>query len=89
MILCRRSFPDILANAEVVKIAETLKRTPAQVLLRNLVQRGILVIPKSTNAGRLRQNFELSDFELSPEQMATIRSLDANERFCDFGFFKG
>lgn len=78
-----------MSNPEVVKIADRLQRTPAQVLLRNLLQRDIIIIPKSTNADRLRENFSLNDFELSDADMETLKSLDRNFRICDFSFFKG
>lgn len=78
-----------MSNPEVVKIADRLQRTPAQVLLRNLLQRDIIIIPKSTNADRLRENFSLNDFELSDADMETLKSLDKNFRICDFSFFKG
>lgn len=78
-----------MSNPEVVKIADRLQRTPAQVLLRNLLQRDIIIIPKSTNAERLRENFSLNDFELSDADMETLKSLNKNFRICDFSFFKG
>lgn len=84
-----RSLPDLLANPEVLKIAEKVGKTPAQVLLRNLLQRDISIIPKSTNADRLKENFSVTDFELSDEDMETLQSLDKNFRICDFSFFKG
>lgn len=78
-----------MSNPEVVKIADRLQRTPAQVLLRNLLQRDIIIIPKSTNADRLRENFNLNDFELSEADMETLKALNKNFRICDFSFFKG
>lgn len=85
----RRTLPDIMSNPEVVKIADRLGRTPAQVLLRQLFQRDILVIPKSTNADRLRENFNITDFALTQDDMETLQSMDKNFRICDFSFFKG
>lgn len=58
-------------------------------LLRQLFQRDILIIPKSTNPDRLRENFNITDFELSTEDMETLKSMDKNFRICDFSFFKG
>lgn len=78
-----------MANPEVISIAERLKKSPAQVLLRQLVQRGIVIIPKSTNAERLRDNFNIVDFELTDADMQLLKTLDKNFRICDFGFFKG
>lgn len=89
MNFLRRSLPDILANPEVLKIAERVKRSPAQVVLRNLLQRGVVVIPKSTNPERLRENFAVTDFELSENDMRTLKGLDRNFRICDCSFFRG
>ncbi|KAF6028852.1 hypothetical protein EB796_012837 [Bugula neritina] len=55
-----------LKDPIVVKIAERLSKTPAQVLLRYLVQRGVIVLPKSVTQSRIESNFQLSDYlELS------------------------
>lgn len=85
----RRNLPDLMENPEVTKIAERLNKTPAQILLKWILQRGIAAIPKSTNPGRLRQNLDLFNFELTDGEMATLKGLDAGIRVCDFGFFKG
>jgi diketogulonate reductase-like aldo/keto reductase len=46
-------------NPTVLKIAKQHAKTPAQILLRHIVQRGIAVIPKSTNPERIRQNLQV------------------------------
>ncbi len=51
-------------------------RTPAQVLLRWCIERGIPAIPKSTHRERLAENAELFDFALSVEDIATLDALD-------------
>ena len=53
-----------LDDAEVGRIAERLGRTPAQVLIRWAVQRGVIVLPKSTHRERIEQNAAVFDFEL-------------------------
>jgi diketogulonate reductase-like aldo/keto reductase len=50
---------DPLTDPVVVKIAEHHKKTAAQVLLRHCMQRDIVVIPKSTNPGRIKENFQV------------------------------
>ena len=70
----------VLDDPAVVAIAETLDRTPAQVVLRWHVQRGDVVFPKSVTRERVEQNFALFDFELDQGQMATISGLDRGER---------
>lgn len=69
-------------------IAEEVGRSPAQVLLRWAIERQLVVIPKTTNPERLRENIALFDFQLSPEQVASISALNQNRRFndpADFG----
>lgn len=84
-----RSIPDLMENPEVVRIAKSLGKTPAQILLRHLLQRGVAAIPKSTNADRLKLNIELFDFVISEKDMVVLGDLDADIRVCDFAFFKG
>ena len=61
-------------------IAEKLGKSPAQVTLRWHLQRGDVVFPKSVNPGRIKENFELFDFELDQADMAAIAGLDRGER---------
>lgn len=78
-----------MENPEVLKIAEKYGKTPAQVLLRFLVQNKVTPIPKSTNPGRLRENLDVFDFALTGKEMEVLRKEDRNIRVCDFGFFPG
>lgn len=55
--------------------ADVEKWTP-QVILRFLVQRGIIAIPKSVHENRIVENIDIFDFELDSEDMATISSMD-------------
>ena len=54
-------------------------KTVAQTALRFLIQRGIVVIPKSTHAERMAENFDVFDFELSAEDIHSIAVLDRKE----------
>ncbi len=65
-----------LNDPEVAQVAERLQRTAAQVLLRWCIQRGTIVLAKSTHRERLEQNARLFDFELSAEDMAALDALD-------------
>jgi len=65
-----------LNNGTVRKVARRVGRTPAQVLLRWCVQRDLVVIPKSTHEERIRENAQIFDFTLSPQDMAELDALD-------------
>jgi 2,5-diketo-D-gluconate reductase A len=69
----------VLDDPAVTEIAERLGRTPAQVVLRWHIERGSIVFPKSTTPERIRENFELFDFELQPGDAERIESLDRGE----------
>ncbi len=65
-----------LGDPVVQEIADSLGRTPAQVLLRWCVERNIPVIPKSTHRARIEENAQIFDFSLSSEQMSALDGLD-------------
>ncbi len=70
---------EVLDDPALVGIAERLKRTPAQVVLRWHIERGNIVFPKSVTPNRIRENFEIFDFELEPEDLERIDGLDRGE----------
>jgi 2,5-diketo-D-gluconate reductase A len=69
----------VLEDPTITAIADGLGRTPAQVVLRWHVQRGDIVFPKSVTPSRMRENFELFDFELEQGDMEAITTLDKGE----------
>ena len=71
----------LVKNPVVLEIAEAVKKTPAQVLLRFEIERGIVCIPKSTHEGRIKENIDVFDFELSDEQTENLLKLDCKFRF--------
>jgi 2,5-diketo-D-gluconate reductase A len=71
---------DLLVNETIAAVAARHDRTPAQAILRWHLQLGNVVIPKSVTPARIRENFELFDFELSDEDMAEIAALDVGQR---------
>lgn len=82
-------FPDLLGHPVVQSIAETHNKTTAQVLLRHLVQENIIVIPKSASPERIKANFQIYDFELNPDEISALNTLDKEARIFSFLFFKG
>ena len=67
---------NIFRNEVLVSIAEKHGKTVAQVILRWLTQRNIIVIPKSVRKDRMVENFDIFTFELTQEDMDAIRQLD-------------
>ena len=67
---------DIFKNALLHSIANEHHKTVAQIILRWLTQRSVVAIPKSVRRERIEENFNVFDFDLTPENMAAIASLD-------------
>ncbi|TKH11106.1 aldo/keto reductase, partial [Peribacillus simplex] len=70
---------DMFGNEVLVSIAKKHNKSVAQVILRWLTQRGIVVIPKSVHKERIIENFHIFDIELSQDDMETIATLDTKE----------
>jgi len=77
----REDTPTLLKEEKVIQIAEDVGKTPAQVLLRWAIQKGVTVIPKSVRESRIEENSQIFDFELSSEQMQALDSLNRSYRF--------
>jgi 2,5-diketo-D-gluconate reductase A len=71
---------ELLGEETIVRIAERREKSPAQVILRWHLQLGNVVIPKSVTPARIRENFDVFDFDLSDEEMAQIARLDSGSR---------
>ena len=71
---------EVLSDPAIEAVAREVGRTPAQVVLRWHIQRGDIIFPKSKTEARVRENFELFDFELDGPAMASISSLDKGEK---------
>ncbi|HET9102579.1 MAG TPA: aldo/keto reductase [Solirubrobacteraceae bacterium] len=69
----------VLDDQVITEIAERVGKSTAQVTLRWHIQHGYIVFPKSTTPERIRENFELFDFELTGEDMAALDALDKGE----------
>jgi diketogulonate reductase-like aldo/keto reductase len=71
---------DPLKAPAIANLAKKFGKSPAQVTLRWHLQNGVAAIPKSFNRGRIAENFDIFDFELSAEDTAAITALDTGER---------
>ncbi len=69
-----------ITDERICEIAGKHRKTEAQVILRWHIQKGVVVIPKSANPDRMRQNIDVFDFELTDVDMAVIDSLDCGRR---------
>ena len=67
---------DIFTHPLLADIGAAYGKTPAQVALRFLVQCGICPLPKSGHKNRMRENIDIFDFSLSPDELISLRSLD-------------
>ena len=70
---------EMFGEPTVLSLAEKYGKTPAQVLLRFLTQKGIAVIPRSTRPEHIRENLALFDFALTASEMAALSALDRKE----------
>ncbi|MEO7933128.1 MAG: aldo/keto reductase [Chthoniobacterales bacterium] len=66
---------------ELRAIADAHGKSPSQIVLRWDLQQGVVTIPKSSNAGRIQENTDLYDFELSSSEMEAISALNCGKRF--------
>lgn len=70
---------DVFRNPVLVKLAEKYGKTTGQIMLRWLLQRDIVVIPKSTHKERMEENLNVFDFTLAKEDMEIIKALDTGK----------
>jgi 2,5-diketo-D-gluconate reductase A len=70
---------DVLEDRTIAQIATVHGKSPAQVTIRWHLEQGLIAIPRSIHAERLKENFDVFDFELSEEEMRQIAGLDKGE----------
>ncbi|EFO82765.1 hypothetical protein CRE_00547 [Caenorhabditis remanei] len=81
--------PSDLEDKNVVALAEKNKKTPAQVLLRYALDRGLAIIPKSVNISRIEENFNVFDFTISQEGIAKLEESKISQRLFLQDFMAG
>lgn len=69
----------MFSEPAVLALAQKYGKTPAQIMLRFLTQRGVAVIPRSEQPEHIKENFELFDFRLTADETAQLCALDKNE----------
>lgn len=80
----------VLQDPDLASVAERHHKTPAQVVIRWVMQKGVVALVKSTHENRIRENFDVFDFELSEEDMKLIDAIKSTARIgaepdeCDF-----
>ena len=70
---------NLFSNETLTKTGNSHGKSVAQIALRWLIQRGVIIIPKSVHIERMKQNLDIFDFELSDEEMAEIATLDTGK----------
>ena len=73
----------IINNSTVLNIAQKHHKTASQVILRYLIDIGVVPIPKSFNRDRILNNVRIFDFKLSENEVEQMNGLNRNERICD------
>jgi len=76
-----------LQDPAVLELSKKYNVTPAQVLIRWSIDKGHIVIPKSTNAARIKENFNVFGFQLTDPEVEKLSLLDRKYRSCDLGMF--
>ena len=70
-------------DPRLVSLGEKYGKTPAQIILRWAVQQGISTIPKSENPARIKENFDIFNFELSDMDLHILNNLNEDFRIVD------
>jgi diketogulonate reductase-like aldo/keto reductase len=71
---------EIMEDHQISEIADKHSVTPAQVIIRWHLQNGLIVIPKSVHADRIKENFNVFQFKLSDEEVDLINAMDQGKR---------
>ncbi|XP_069619251.1 aldo-keto reductase family 1 member C1-like [Ranitomeya imitator] len=83
-----QNSPKVLEDPVLNTVAKKLNRSPAQVALRYLLERGCVILAKSFNPERIKQNFQVFDFDLSDEDMKSLDGVNKDMRYMTVDFWK-
>ncbi|XP_076174185.1 aldo-keto reductase 1B-like [Ptiloglossa arizonensis] len=78
-----------LDHPKIEELAKKYNKTTAQIALRHVLQQGIAIIPKSVTPSRLKENIEIFDFSLTPDEMEAISKIGTGQRVAQFRDAKG
>ena len=70
---------EMFSVSEIVSLAAKYGKTPAQILLRFMIQQNIVVIPKSIHEERIKENIDIFDFSMTDEELQFIRKIDKKQ----------
>ncbi|XP_040201554.1 aldo-keto reductase family 1 member C1-like isoform X2 [Rana temporaria] len=82
-----QNYPVLLEDPVLAEIGKKYNKTPANIAIRYQIQRGVVPITKSYNPDRIKENFKVFDFELTPEDMKTLDGMNRNLRYVDIPLF--
>lgn len=85
----RSGIPNNLDHPTITELAKKYKKSAAQVALRYVLQQGIAIIPKTVTASRLKENIDIFDFSLTPEEVDAVAKIGTGQRVARFGDAKG
>ncbi|XP_069911070.1 aldo-keto reductase family 1 member C1 [Oryctolagus cuniculus] len=84
-----QNTPVLLDDPVLGALAKKHKRSPALIALRYLLQRGVVVLAKSFNEERMKENLQVFEFHLTPEDMRVLDGLNRNIRYVSASFLNG
>lgn len=76
----------LMQDPVVLKMAEKCDKTPAQILLRHALQNGIAVVVKSATPSRIKENIDIFNFFLTPNEMKSLNILDKGQYARSFNY---
>ncbi|WP_314720389.1 aldo/keto reductase [Parvimonas micra] len=80
----RGNTQTLFNDSTISKIAKSHNKSSAQIILRWHIQMGYIVIPGSSSENHIAENYDIFDFELSPQEMNDLKNIDKNQRFANY-----